>query len=198
MKAASIKSRWITVALCIVVVIILIVRLVPHRGRSESGAPHAARPSGANPYLGLRSLVLEGKRANFGLGPGSSPTQPFAIVSDWNDPEGTTTIIAIADGSASVYRGKGPGSIGGGQAHESIRNAALKAVEAAAAAQPLMHATSEYPLPARGLVSFYLVTDSGVFTATAARDDLLGGHSPLSPLAAAAQSIVSEYRRVAP
>jgi len=197
MKAASIKSRWITVALCIVV-IILIVRLVPHRGRSESGAPHAARPSGANPYLGLRSLVLEGKRANFGLGPGSSPTQPFAIVSDWNDPEGTTTIIAIADGSASVYRGKGPGSIGGGQAHESIRNAALKAVEAAAAAQPLMHATSEYPLPARGLVSFYLVADSGVFTATAARDDLLGGHSPLSPLAAAAQNIVSEYRRVAP
>jgi len=192
------KPRWFTVALCLVAVIVLIVRLLPHHSRNEAGSSHATRPRTANPYLGLRSLVLEGTRANFGLGPGSSPTQPFAVVSDWGDPEGSTTIIAVADGNASVYRSNGPGSIGGGQSHEFIRNAALKTVEAAAAAQPQMRRTSEYPLPAGGQVSFYVVTDSGVFTATTARDDLVNNRSPFSTLAAAAQAIVTEYQRVQP
>ena len=142
--------------------------------------------------------MLDGTRANFGLGPGTSHTQPFAVVIDRGDLDGTiATIIAVADGSASVYYSSGSGSIGGGQKHESIRNAALKTVEAAAAAQPLMHRTSEYPLPARGQVSFYVVTDAGVFAATVAEDDLLGNGSPFSPLGAAAQNIVSEYRQVA-
>jgi hypothetical protein len=193
------KSRWITVALCLVAVIVVIARLIPHgRSRGETGSPHATRPAAATAYLGLRSLVLEGTRANFGLGPGSSATQPFAVVSDWSDPEGTTTIIAIADGSASVYHSNGAASIGGGQSHESIRDAALKAVEAAAVLQPQMHPTSEFPLPSGGQVSFYVVTDEGVFTATAAQDDLVNNRSPFSPLAAAAQSIVSEYQHVAP
>jgi len=192
------KSRWITVALCLIALIILIVRLIPHgRSRGETGS-HATRAGAANPYLGLRSLVLQGTRANFGLGPGTSATEPFAVVSDWNDAEGTTTIIAVADGSASVYRSNGAGSIGGGQSHEIIRKAALKAVEAAGAAQPQMHGASAYPFPARGQVSFYAVTDSGVFAATAAHEDLVNNRSPFSALAGAMQNIVSEYQRVAP
>ena len=113
------KSRWITVALCLVAVVILIVRLIPHGANRGRAGSHATRPGAANPYLGLRSLVLQGTRANFGLGPGHNPTEPFAVVSDWNDAEGTTTIIAVADGSASVYRSNGAGSIGGGQSHDS-------------------------------------------------------------------------------
>lgn len=193
------KSRWITVALCLLAAVVLIVRLIPHRSRDDRGSSHGSRPGAANPYLGLRSLALDGTRANFGLGPGTSPTQPFAVVIDRNDLEGTTTtIIASADGSASVYYGNGGGSIGGGQSHDSIHNAALKTVEAAAAVQPLMHRASQFPLPARGQVCFYAVTDAGVFAATVAEDNLLGNGSPYSPLAAAAQNIVSEYRRVTP
>ena len=191
------KSRWITIALCIVAVIVLIVRLVPH-GSCRAETSHATSRVAGSANLGLRSLVLEGTRANFGLGPGRSSTEPFAVVSDWGDEEGTTTVIAIADGSASVYHGNGAASIGGGQSHESIRNAALKTIETAAAAEPLMHRTTEYPLPPRGQVSFYVVTDAGVFTVSDSQDDLVGNRSPLSPLAAAAQSIVSEYQRVVP
>jgi hypothetical protein len=193
------KSRWITVALCLVAVVVLIMRLVPHRSRSDAGTSHGTAPRSANAYLGLRILALDGTRANFGLGPGTSPTQPFAVVIDRNDLEGTTTtIIAIADGSASVYYGNGSGSIRGGELHESIHNAALRTVEAAAAVQPKMHRTGEFPLPASGQVCFYAVTDAGVFTATAAREDLENNRSPYSALAASAQNIVSEYQRVAP
>src|SRR5579862_3009566 len=191
------KSRWVTLALCLVAVAILVMRLLPHR----HGNPLALSPTrvnSGNAYAGLRSMVLEGTRANFGLGPGTSPTQPFAVVTDWGDAQGATTIIAVADGSASVYPSSGAASIGGGQSHESIRNAALKTVELASAVQPLMHATTEFPLAPRGQVSFYVVTDTGVFTATASQEDLSGNRSPFSQLAAAAQNIVAEYRRLAP
>lgn len=191
------KSRWVTLTLCLFAVAILVVRLLPHR----HGNPLALSPTrvnSSNAYAGLRSMVLEGTRSNFGLGPGSSPTQPFAVVTDWGNAEGTTTIVAVADGSASVYPSSGAGAIGGGQAHASIREAALKTIELAAAAQPRMHATTQYPLPSRGQVSFYVVTDSGVFAATASQEDVSGGRSPFSGLGSAAQNIVAEYQRLAP
>ena len=191
------KSRWITLGLCLVAVAILGLRLLPHRhGNPLSLSP--TRVNSGNAYAGLRSMVLEGTRANFGLEPGSGPTQPFAVVTDWGGADGTNTIIAVADGSASVYPSSGAASIGGGQSHESIRKAALTTVATAGTIQPLMHTTTQYPLPSRGQVSFYLVTDSGVFTAAASEEDLNGNRSPFSPLAAAAQNIVAEYRRIAP
>jgi hypothetical protein len=190
------KSKWITVALCLVVAVILIVRLVPHGRPRRTGAPAAKQGHAANAFAGLRSLVLNGTRANFGLGPGASPTQPFAVVTDWGDAQGATTIIAVADGSASVYYSNGGGSIGGGQTHASIRDAALRTLEVAGAAQPLMRRTTEFPVAGRGEVSFYLVTDAGVFTATAAQDELSANRSPFSALATAANTIVTEYRQV--
>lgn len=191
------KSRWITLVLFLVVVVVLIVRVLPRGGRRTEGhSPAGSQNAPANAFMGMRTLVLEGTRANFGLGPATSATQPFAVVIDWGDGQGTTTVVAAADGSASVYRSGGGGSIGGGQSHESIRNAALKTVELAAVAQPRMRATNEYPLAARGQVSFYLVTDAGVFTASASQDDLENNRSPFSALATAANHILDEYQRV--
>jgi len=191
------KSRWITLALCLLVAVILIVRLLPRGGRHAAGdTSTSSQAAPANAYMGLRSLVLDATRDNFGLSPGASATQPFAVVIDWGDAQGATTIVAIADGSASVYRSNGAASIGGGRSHQSIRNAALKTVELAAATQPAMHATKQYPLAARGQVDFYVVTDAGVFTASASQVDLESNRSPLSPLAASSKNIISEYQHV--
>jgi hypothetical protein len=193
------KSRWITLALCLLVVVVLIVRVLPRGGRHSQGHSSSGRQAAsAGAYLGLRSLVLEGSRANFGLAPGSSPTQPFAVVADWGSAPGATTIVAIADGTASVYLSSGARFIGGGQSHQSIRNAALKTVELAAAVQPLMWLTTQSPLATQGQVTFYLVTDEGVFTASASADDLVANRSPFSPLAAAAQNVLTEYRNLPP
>jgi hypothetical protein len=188
------KSRWITLALCLLAAVVLIVRLLP-RGGGHTHSTAGPRASTGNIYAGLRNLVLEGNRANFGLRPGSSPTQPFAVVSDWGSDEGATTIVAVADGSASVYLSNGAGFIGGGQSHESIRVAALKTVDLAGAVQPRMHPATQFPLAPPGQVTFYAVTDQGVFAASASQDDLAGDHSPYSALAAAAHDILSEYMR---
>jgi hypothetical protein len=115
------------------------------------------------------------------------------VVTDWGLSEGTTTIIAVADGSASVYRSNGASSIGGGQSHAPVRDAALKTVQMADEVQPLMHPATDFPPAQRGEVSFYVVTDAGVYTATASGDDLASGGSPFSKLGDSAKAIVAAY-----
>ena len=192
------KSRWLTVALGIVAVVILIVRLAPHGRNANHAGPSPLKPGhAANAFAGLRSMALEGTRANFGLPPGDNPTQPFVVVADWGEEQGATTIVAVADGSASVYASNGGGSIGGGQAHPSIHDAAMRAVELAAAVLPQMKRASSFPVAGRGQVTFYAVTDAGVFAATAAQEDVRANRSPYSALGNATQAIAAEYRRFA-
>ena len=191
------KQRLIVLVACLLIGVWLVARLRPPG--SSHGRPHSQatnRAANGNAYLGLRSFALQGTRENFGLAPASRPTQPFAVVMDLGLPEGATTVVAIADGSASVYVGNGGGFIGGGQSHESIRNAALKTVQLADQVQPLMHATNEYPLAQPGQVNIYVVTDAGVFTGTASEDDMRRGRSPFSKLGDSAQNIIAEYRRI--
>ena len=141
-------------------------------------------------------MAIESARSNFGLGPGASPTQPFVVVADCGDERGATTVVAVADGSASVYWSDGRGSIGGGQSDPMLHDAAQKTLVLAAAALPQMHQTGEYPVAGRGQCTFYLVTDAGVFTSSASQDDLNANRSPLSELGAATQTIVAAYKRL--
>jgi hypothetical protein len=69
----------------------------------------------------------------------------------------------------------------GGASHESVRNAAQRMV-AAVECQHHARPTSTYPLPGRGTVTFYLLTDVDVLTATASEADLSHHQSPLAVL----------------
>jgi hypothetical protein len=54
-----------------------------------------------------------------------------------------------------------------------VRHAAKKMVAVAVECQPFTHATSEYPLPQQqGEALFYLLTDAGIFAASASKEDL--------------------------
>jgi hypothetical protein len=147
-------------------------------------------------YFGLREMMLHGTREKFGIPAPSKPTAPWGVLMDWGVPAGSATVVAMADGNASIYLSSGGAFLGGGQSHDSIRNAAKQAVEAAEGVQPLMHLTNEYPLPARGHVTFYLLTDSGVFTASASEDELRTHSSPYYKLGDAAQNVITEYRQI--
>jgi hypothetical protein len=159
--------------------------------------PNATVTSQAkNPYLGLRIQVLELKREKIGLTAPAKRTEPWAAVTDWGVTKGTATVVALADGTASIYLSSGGGSIGGGQSHDSIRKAAQKMVSVAAEFQPQMQATDTYPLPQRVQVTFYVLTDAGVFTATAPQEELSSHRHPLSRLGDAAQEIITQYRLI--
>jgi hypothetical protein len=147
-------------------------------------------------YFGLRDMMLHGSREKFAIAAPSTPSEPWGVLMDWGIPAGSATVVALADGNASVYLSSGGGFLGGGQSHDAIRNAAKQAVGAAKEAKSLTHAATEYPIPQRGQVAFYLLTESSVFTAGASDEDLRSHRSPLYKLGDAAQNVITEYRRI--
>jgi len=186
----------------VIVALLLVVLLLTMRARQNHGLPAGVQRSSKvqtpdpTVYLGLRNLMLQGSRVKFGISPGSKPTQPYGVLMDWGIPAGSATVVAIADGTASVNLSSGGGFIGGGQSHESIRAAAKRTVEIADEVQPLMQPTTTYPLPQRGQVTFYVLTDAGIFTASASDDDLRGQRSAFYKLGDSAQTIITEYRLI--
>jgi len=112
---------------------------------------------------------------------------------DWGLSSATATVVALSDGSASVYLSNGGGFIGG-QGQESINKAAKKTVGVAGEFQPQMRLTTTFPVAKQGEVIFYLLTDSGVFTASAPEGELRDNRQPLAKLANAAQDVITQYR----
>ena len=147
-------------------------------------------------YLSLRNQALQTKRDKIGLPSTAHPTEPWAVVMDWALPRGTATVVAISDGSASVYLSSGGGFIGGGQSSESVRQAARNAVAAAVEMQAAMKPATTFPLPNRGEVAFYALTDAGVFSANVSEADLSAHRSPFLRLGDALQAIITEYRSI--
>jgi hypothetical protein len=117
---------------------------------------------GKDTYLSLRNQALQLKREKIGLVAPSKPNEPWAAIMDWGVGNGTATVVAISDGTASVY----------------------------------LRATDAYPLPQKGQVTFYALTDTGVFTASATQDELSSHSHPLSKLGDAAQNIITQYRLI--
>ncbi len=115
---------------------------------------------------------------------------------DWGVTKGSATVVALSDGHASIYLSNGGGYLGGSQSHDSIRKAAQAAVTMAAEFQPQMRSTNTYPLPHRGEVIFYLLTDAGIFTASAPQQEMSSHQHKLSRLGDAMQLIITEYQKI--
>jgi hypothetical protein len=116
------------------------------------------------------------------------------VLMDWHVDRGTVTVLATADGAASVYLSSGGGYIGGSERFPSIRAAALHAVAVATSLQYHFDPTDASPLPSLGDVTFYITTGAGVSRAVAAEAKLRAGNDPLAALGGAMQKIVTEYR----
>jgi hypothetical protein len=112
---------------------------------------------------------------------------------DWPQASGFATVVALGDGNASIYLSGGGGYLGG-VSHESIRVAAQKAVEVAGDVQPQMKPTTAYPLPERGQIVFYALTDAGTFTVQVPEAELRNGRSPFAKLGNAMQGVITQYR----
>lgn len=184
--------------LLIAVILIMIVYVIA-RSRTRQSEPQKAgpaiepQPSPETVYQGLRNMVLCGTRERFGLAHTSSPTEPWGVVMDWGVPSGTATVMALSDGSASIYLSSGGGYLGG-QNQESVKRSALHAIEVAREYPGQMQKTTDYILPATGEVIFYLLTDSGVLTASEKETELHDAAHPMAKLGNAMQNVVTQYR----
>jgi hypothetical protein len=105
----------------------------------------------------------------------------------------TVTVAAFEDETASIYLSSGGGFMGG-STEERIRTAGKAFIAAADKFIPQMTMTDAFPEPRLGETIFYVRTDVGTFTAKEPKEDLVKGRSVLSPLFAAAQEVITQYR----
>ena len=113
---------------------------------------------------------------------------------DWVVSNGTVTVLAADDGTASVYLSNGGGFIGGGQKYPAIAEAAKRAVRVSASVLQQASKTEQFDLPPLGVVYFYIRTADVIYLAVAEEKSLTAGTDPLTELAAAMQGIVTAYR----
>ncbi|HYV48303.1 MAG TPA: hypothetical protein VFA20_25760 [Myxococcaceae bacterium] len=164
------------------------------RGDPPATASEASQDpkKGADLYQHLRGRILTGTRASLGVS-GSSTIPVWGVLMDMGLPQGSATVMALLDGNASIYLSTGGGFLGGvGQ--PPIRQAAVRMVTIAGELSREAKATSEYPIPAFGQITFYLLTDRGVLTASASEEDLQKARHPFWKLYLAGQDVITQYR----
>ena len=151
--------------------------------------------SRAEEYWNLRHQALSIQRTEVGI-PEPPPEAPaWGILMETGYPEGTATLLALSDGTTSVYLSSGGGVIGG-HAHQNVRQANAEFVESANHYYQHLEPTDSFPVPAEGHTLFYVLTDSGVLTGAGREDDLGYGRHPLSSLFHAGQRVITQVRLI--
>jgi hypothetical protein len=145
-------------------------------------------------YLGMRNLALTVSSAKMGEPSTAKPNEPLAVLMDQPTSTRTATIVAYADGTASIYTSNGGGYLGGSQKYPAIREAAVKMLAAGRQAQSKMQITKQFPLPEQNEIAFYVVTDSGIYTARVPQEEFRKSTHPLTELYAASQQVITQYR----
>jgi hypothetical protein len=144
-------------------------------------------------YTRLREQIIRLKPGEVGIF--STPDLPhvWGVLMEIGFPKAAVTLVALADGTASLYYGTGGGIVGGG--HHAVVAAAARAMVASAEGfLQDMSSTSKFPLPDVGWVVFYVLTYTGACTAVAIDGDLRAGGQPLSPLYYRGQEVITQLR----
>ena len=145
----------------------------------------------------LRRLALTMTAADAGMAQSAVHEEVWGMLMETAYPEAVATLVAMGDGSTSLYLSNGGGMIGAG-AHASVRIATETFLLVAERHIGAFVPTTEAPLPAIGRVRFYVRTfDGGTLTAEGDPNVLAGGAHPLAPVYEAGQAVLAAMREIA-
>lgn len=143
-------------------------------------------------YLGLRALILTQPYEEFGFSPeAADPIFVLAMESCYGGVP--TTLLAVSDGTVSLYFGNGGGIIGAGQ-HEPVRKAARRFLTTAGAHLSPFEQAVDFPVVAPGEVAFIARTPGGDLRAVAPMGEIVARKHFLTPLFAAGQDVITQIR----
>lgn len=159
----------------------------------RSWARFPARRGSAGSYERLRSMAFGVDPASVRTAPGEPWNGATVAAMELTLDGATATVVAVADGTVSMYLSRGGGVIGAGE-HAAVRAEGQRFRSVLADARGSLAPTADFPLPEPGQVRFHAVLGPDRATAVVPESTLRGGRHPLSPLYAAGQDLLTEIR----
>jgi hypothetical protein len=185
----GVKMRFLVFAILVTVAVVAVALLRSRATAEESRAPgHDPAQATAD----LRARLLRGTASQFSVQPVGGV---WGVLMETGYPEAAATLVALGDGTASLYFSSGGGVIGGGP-HPSINAAARRLVEIAGRHVSELSPTREFPLPSNGDVRFYVLTTKGVLQGGAREESLGEGSHSLSEVFFAGHDVITGLREV--
>lgn len=155
-------------------------------------------PSAMQTYLNRRSRALALQPKDLGITDRSDNAALAFLMEIGTAGVHNVTLVAVADGSTSLYLSNGEGVFGGGK-HEAVREESRDLiVQATGYADHMLIEAGEHPLPAQGRVRFGLVREDGVLVAEASQTALKEDQHPLGALFLAACQLLAKVTEHAP
>jgi hypothetical protein len=145
-------------------------------------------------YHELREMVLTVDPHEYELPAVGAPNLYGAVMElGWD--EATATVVALSDGTTSLYATSGFGIIGGG-AHAAVRSASAAWLTATAEMIGALQPAADVEPPAASDVQFIALTFDGHRVGQAGEVSLQRNQSPLAPLYLAGQRVMTELRLI--
>lgn len=145
----------------------------------------------------LRNQFLAVRPADLGI-PSPLPNTHngvFGAAMEIAFPEGVATVVALGDGTASLYLESGGGVIGTGR-HERVHRAALALIETADRLAFAGDPDDAPPLPDAGEVRFHWLTEAGPHSSCVSGGSLESGEHALAELHRAGHELLATMREV--
>jgi hypothetical protein len=143
----------------------------------------------------LREMVFALNPDDIGISKEGFAHPVWGMVMEVGESEGSFSLVALADGSSSLYFSNGGGIISGGE-HETVREASAYFLTGAQHFYIYAEKIDEYPSPSDGEVLFYFLTFDGVLLFVAQEEKLKAPANELAHLYQAAHSLISELRKI--
>jgi hypothetical protein len=149
----------------------------------------------ANPIQDLRSQLLSTDPQELGLAPSKRRPHVWGMLMDIGFPEGTVTLVALGEGTVSLYLWNGRAMTGAGE-HAPVREAAARFLGAAETALSELKPAQSSAVPAEGRMRFYALTFSGPRAAEVTEEEMGQESHPLFPLFHAGHEVIAAIRQV--
>lgn len=164
------------------------------RRKRPEGRQPAPLPA-AEVYLSLRDQIFTLDPASVGITAVPGGLSTWGCLMETGYPNGTATLVCLADGTTSLYTSSGGGIIGGGM-HESVVLETQKLLQVTDDHLAEMSGSVSQQLPAAGHTTIRALTHDGPRTFEALEDDLGERRSALSPVFYAAQDVITQLRLI--
>jgi hypothetical protein len=155
------------------------------------------RRSDANPaiYVDLRARVLTLDPTTAGLHSTEELPDVWGVLLETGYPDGSSTLVALADGTTSLYLSSGGGVIGGGQ-DDQVAAATKRLVAAAQQELETLTQAETQAVPTDGVVTIRVLTYAGPRAVSAPEVDFGEGRHPLSDVFYKAHEVIAALRLI--